>query len=375
MTTAPDELLDRARERTGLSDFGPDGWQAGFEHLVTAVWHDVGADPEVVARIEGIVVNRLVTRLRIEEWYATHDDEAAANDLEELLIVIGTGRSGTTATHYLLAVDPRFRTLRKWEIEDPVPPPNLETDSDDPRRPKVVQANPKHIVTVDQHTEDRKIHELSFHDDGMPLGLASYLQYWRDADHAAAFPYHERVLRMLQSQRPPYRWLLKSPDYLYLLRPLAAYYPSARFVMTHRDPVNVIPSACSVIIEHTRLRLPEFEPDLANFGQKILEHLLEAATRGMDARTDIGEDRFIDIGQSQLLSNPLGVAQRIYDFAGIELMDDVQNRMLEWSSSQEAGARGEHRYSAEEFGLTDAQIRQAFSDYLNHYGDYCESTS
>ncbi len=367
----PDELLDRARQRAGGSDFGPDGWQPGFEHLVAAVHEDVGDDADAVARIEEIVLNRLVNRLRIEEWYAAHGDEAAANELEGLLIVTGTGRSGTTATHYLLAVDPRFRTLRKWEIEDPVPPPDLATEHNDPRRPRSVQANVKHIVTVNQHTEDRKIHELSFHDDGMTMGLTTHAEYWRNADHTTAFPYHERVLRMLQSHRPPYRWLLKSPDYMYFLPPLAAYYPDAKIVVTHRDPVKVIPSACSVIAEHTRMRLPDFDPDPAQFGQEILEHLLEAATRGMAARSLIGEDRFADIGQPELQSDPIGIAQRIYDFAGIDLTDEVGATMVEWSSGVQAAPRGEHRYSAEEFGLTDEQIREAFSEYLDRFGEYC----
>ena len=375
MITTPDELLDRARQRTGLSDFGPDGWQPGFEHLIAAVPEDVGDDHDAVARIEEIVVTRLVNRLRIEEWYAAHGDEAAANELEDLLIVIGTGRSGTTATHYLLAVDPRFRTLRKWEIEDPVPPPDLATELNDPRRPKSVQANARHIVTVDQHTEDRKIHELSFHDDGMTMGLTTHARYWRDADHTSAFPYHERVLRMLQSHRPPYRWLLKSPDYMYFLPPLAAYYPSAKFVVTHRDPVKVIPSACSVIAEHTRMRLPDFDPDPAQFGREILEHMLEAATRGMAARAQIGEDRFVDVGQPELRARPLGIAQRIYDFAGIDLTDDVRAAMVDWSSGKEAGPRGEHRYAPEEFGLTDDQIREAFSEYLDRFGEYCRPRS
>jgi hypothetical protein len=367
----PDELLERACLRAGLSDFGPDGWQPGFEHLIASVPEDVGDDPDAVARVEEVVTTRLINRLRIEEWYATHGEEAAAHELENLLIVIGTGRSGTTATHYLLAADPRFRTLRKWEIEDPVPPPDLATEREDPRRPKSVQAGVKHIVTTEQHTEDRKIHELSFHDDGMTLGLNTHAHYWRDADHTSAFPYHERVLRMLQSHRPPYRWLLKSPDYMYYLPPLAGYYPDAKFVVTHRDPTKVIPSACSVIAEHTRMRLPGFDPDPTEFGREVLEHLLEAAMRGMAARSEIGEERFVDVGQPELRNDPLGVAERIYDFAGIDLTDAVREEMVAWSRSADNAPRGEHRYSAEEFGLTDDDIRKSFSAYLDRYGEYC----
>jgi hypothetical protein len=127
MGVTPGALLERAQVQSGLSDFGPDGWQGGFERLVAAMGTDVGDDADVTRRIEAIIVGRLVNRLRIEDWYAHHAGEAAAHRVEGPLVVVGTGRSGTTATHYLLAVDPRFRYLRKWEIEDPVPPPSLAT--------------------------------------------------------------------------------------------------------------------------------------------------------------------------------------------------------------------------------------------------------
>ena len=45
--------------------------------------------------------------------------------------------------------------------------------------------------------------------------------------------------------------------------------------------------------------------------------------------------------------------------------------MVEWSTGEQAAPRGEHHYTAEEFGLTDDQIRQAFSEYLDRFGQYC----
>jgi hypothetical protein len=371
MSAGPEALLERARKRADLSDLGPDGWQEGFERMVAAIPTDLGGDAAAVERIEAIIVDRLVNRLRVEAWYAEHAAEAAAHAPEVSLVVIGTGRSGTTATHYLLAVDPQFRCLRKWEIENPVPPPDLATEHQDPRRRSAVKTGVLHIASVDGPTEDRKIHELSFHDDGGPLALPSYSRWWRDADHTAAFPYHERILRFLHSHRPPYRWLLKSPDYLNNLPPLAAYYPSARFVMTHRDPTLVIPSACSVIAEHTRQRLPDWTFEPGEFGRSVLERLGEAARRAMAARAVIGEDRFIDIGQPELQADPIGVAERIYDFAGLDLEDSVRHAMAQWASENRAGSRGQHRYAAAEFGLTPEQIRQAFAEYLDQYGRYC----
>ena len=372
MTLTTDELLEQATERAGLDDFGPDDWQEGFGRLVDSVNRDVGDDPDVVERIRTIIDDRLLNRLRFEDWWANHEAEAAAHPVEGPLVVIGTGRSGTTATHYLLAVDPQFRYLRKWEIVDPVPPPLLSAEQHDPRRPKEVEATVHHIATVDGPTEDRRILELCFHDDGRPLGLTTYCREWMDWDHAPAFPFHERVLRMLHSHRPPHRWLLKAPDFINNLPPLIAQYPDIRLVMTHRDPVKVIPSICSVTAEHVRRRLPNHRFDGPTFGREMLHHIAEGIRRFMRARDEFGDELFVDVGQPELSVDPVGVARRVYDHAGLELTDEVAAAMADWSEQNRAGSRGEHRYTLEEYGLTEAMIRAEFAEYLDRYGRWCE---
>jgi hypothetical protein len=176
---------------------------------------------------------------------------------------------------------------------------------------------------------------------------------------------------MLQSHRPPYRWLLKSPDYMHYLSQVAAHYPTARFVMTHRDPIKVIPSVCSVIVDSTRQRLPNWQFDAAAFGQEKLNYFLSAMQRGMEARAIIGEHRFIDVGQPELFVDPGGVAERIYDFAGLELTPAVKDAMIKWHEASQAVERGEHKYAPEDYGLTAAGIRTAFAEYLDRYGKYC----
>jgi hypothetical protein len=57
--------------------------------------------------------------------------------------------------------------------------------------------------------------------------------------------------------------------------------------------------------------------------------------------------------------------------AGLHLTDAVRAAMAAWSEQNQAGSRGAHHYNAEEFGLTDAEIRSAFAEYLDRYGDYC----
>jgi Sulfotransferase family len=366
----PEALLGLAQERTGLFDFGPEGWQEGFAHMVEAIETELAGDLDVVRRAEDVVLKRLVNRLRIEGWYADHGAEAGAHPVEGPLVVLGTGRSGTTAAHYLLALDPQFRYLRKWEIEDPVPPPDASTEQHDDRRPVSVQRTAQHIATVDGPTEDRRIAELAFRDDGRTLPIQSYTDWWREADHSPGFVYHERILRMLHSHRPPHRWLLKSPDYLFTLPPLLAQYPDIRFVMMHRDPVKVVPSVCSVTVEAVRRRLPDWRYDPDTYGGEFLNHLGEGVRRFMRVREEVGEEVFVDVGQPELEVDPLGVADRVYEFAGLDLSSDVRATMLQWSEENRAGSRGEHSYTLEEYGLTEVAIREVFADYIDRFGDY-----
>src|SRR5262249_47635657 len=106
MIATVETLTDQARERTGLADFGPEGWRDGLERLVAAVQTDIGDDPDAVERIEAIILSRLVIRLRIEEWYADHGEEAA-DPVEGPLAIVGLPRTATTALNYLLAIDPQ----------------------------------------------------------------------------------------------------------------------------------------------------------------------------------------------------------------------------------------------------------------------------
>jgi hypothetical protein len=286
-----------------------------------------------------------------------------------MLMILGTGRSGTTAAHYLLSVDPRFRCLRGWEIDDPVPPPVLEREKEDPRRPTSRESSVMHIVKVDGPSEVRKIYELSFREKGNVLGLPTYVEWWKQADHSAKFPHQERVLKMLQSHRPPYRWLLKSPEDSFNLEPLAAYYPDAKFVMPHRDPMKVVPSSCSVTAAHTLLRLPDWEPD-EGFGRRIMSEIHLLLERFMKARQTVGDDRILDVGQPQINADPVGVAERIYEFAGFDLTDEIRDGMAKFGEENRAGSRGEHKYTAEEFGLSDALIAEQFADYIDQYEQY-----
>ena len=371
MVSSAENLVERAQREAGLHDLGPDGWQTGLERLVSAIATDMAGASDAIDRLEAIIVARLVRRLRVEGWYA-ENHQPGLPEIAGPLVIVGLPRTGTTALNYLLSCDERFRYTRNWELDDPVPPPDVATEALDPRRDRARrQPNVLHIFDVDGPAEDGRIHEMSFRNGELILPIPSYTDWWRTTDHSASFAYHERVLRLLHSARPPNRWLLKNPGYIFQLENFVAQYPSARFIMTHRDPASVVPSTCRVVLGSRERRLPGWPTDPAELGRQVLDHFLAGVTRASASRTQLDPERFLDVGQKEVESDPIGVAERVYEFAGLELGPDVRAKMVDWVEANRRGSRGENEYRAEEFGLTATGIRQAFGPYISEFGGFC----
>ncbi len=369
----PEELVAQAMDKTGLSDLGPDGWQVGLEQFLAAVRVDLGDDPVAAAAMQRQALRRLVTRLRIEGWYAEHGHEAA-HPVEGPVVIVGLPRTATTALQYLLAIDPQFRYQRRWELSSPVPPPDLATESEDPRRAAGSGvASAQHIATADGPIEDGPALALNFGNQDLALPLPTYTKWWRTSDLTSTYAYHGRVHRLLHSHRPPYLWLLKAPGYLFHLGHLAKQYPNARFLWTHRDPEVAIPSTCSVVRTAREGFAPSHRDEPAELGAFILEHFVAGVRLATAARDSIGEGRFCDVYQPDVESRPMATVERIYDFVGLELTDEVRAAMVAWTEENRRGGRGEHRYAPEDYGLTSAGIHEAFGGYLERFGDVAGS--
>lgn len=367
-----EHLIEAARASTGLSDLGPDGWQAGLEHLLEAATSDLTLDDAAAARLERTIHGRLTSRLLIEDWYRVRVPEPPP--IEGLVVVHGLPRTATTALQYLLARGSEFRYQRRWEITSPIPPPGATSDADDERRLGAIRqgqsaasGSAQHISELDGPVDDNVILGLDFHNQELGLPLPTYTRWWRGSSLKTTYGYHERVLRLLHTGRPPYRWIVKAPYHNFHLDDLATQYPEARFVMAHRDPALAFPSACSTVATAQRNALPQHPPDPVALGSFLLEHLVEGIGRAMADRTAIGEHRFLDVTQQQLDADAIGTAERIYDFVGLELNNVTRSAMGEWSAANRPGTRGRHRYTPEEYGLTKGDIRAAFRDYIERF--------
>jgi hypothetical protein len=315
---------------------------------------------------------RLVNRLHVEAWYAEHP-EVDELEVRGPVDINGLPRTGTTALANMLSLDPQFRCLRQWEQMQPSPPPVLGEEESDPRRiaeDRVVasysaEVKAMHIFDIDATSEDTEVLGMAFHGQQAILPVYGYQAWWRAADMGPTYEYHRRVVKLLQSRRPPNHWLFKAPHHNFHLEAIVAAYPEARFVMTHRDPVKAVPSWVSIC--STLLPEGDGERDLRRLGQSLGEHLRVGVEQAMAARARLGDERFLDVHHRRMIANPMGTVARVYDFLDLELTPAVERSIRDWSETNRAGAHGAHRYTAEQFGLTDARLRSDFEPYTSHY--------
>ncbi|MBA3055679.1 MAG: sulfotransferase [Sphingomonadales bacterium] len=374
---AMETLLAQACETAGLGDFGEGMFREGLAHLLESLERDAKL-PEA-GRHEAIALirRRLANRLKIADWYKRHP-ETDALEVGGPVIVTGLPRTGSTALGNILSLDPQFRSLRGWEQREPVPPPELGREAQDPRRmqaaaeiDRLYREEPdhvaRHIHEVDASTEDTEVLGLEFAAQQMTLPLWSYFDWWRDADMRPVFAYHRQVAKLLQSRRPPDLWLFKAPHHKFHLDALVAAYPNARFIMTHRDPAKVVPSYTSLVTSIWPAgTIERHDPHMV--GEYIGRHLRIGMERAIPARARIGEDRFCDVQHPDFNRDPLGTLQRIYDFLGLELTAAMQDAVTAWLAKHRSGAHGEHRYTAEQYGLSAAGIRADYEFYIRRFG-------
>lgn len=356
-----------AVEATGLVDFGDPSYREGLEVYVASLNDEARLNEVGALALEANLVGNLRNRLRVVDWRTTHP-EVASEAVTTPLFVIGLPRTGTTLLSALLAEDPRRRALRRWESGDPVPPPEAATFDTDPRIEQTRVAgqmldslNPGfkaiHHEPAEGPTECVTL--LGQHFTSLlwetVANVPTYGRWLLAADQRAAYAHHHDVLQLLQS-RAPGRWSLKSPHHGLALDALLAQYPDAHLVVTHRDPVPVVGSLCSL----ARSLSGTFTD--ADHTAYIAAHWVDVAeaivTRTADARARHPGTPFLDVDYANLLAAPLDVVRAIYAFDGMELTSEVEARMRVYLADNVQGKFGRHTYSLDEFGLREDEIRE-----------------
>lgn len=369
---ATDALVTTATERTGLGDFGDGSFREGLDRLVHSLRSEASLNDLGAVVLPEMLLKHLTQRLHIEDWYRRHpeiDDEPVVAPL----IGLGLPRTGSTALANLLAEDPHARSLRRWESGQPCPPPST-VDGPDPRiaqaiaehelqdrfSPRLAQLVP---VSPTGPMECQDLMALDFRAQFFQAfaHVPSYSAWLTDADLTSTYRYEKRALKLLQWGEPTRPWRLKCPSHLLWLEALDSVFPDARFVMTHRDPTDVMVSVSDVYLEVGK----QFSNDLDLHYLGWLN--VHDWTRGMErliAFRDAGrDDRFFDIDFRAMQADPIGEVRRLYDWLGEPVTAEFETGMTRWWAEHAEHREVNIHPDPSEFGLDLDELRTRFADY------------
>lgn len=380
-----DRMLARAERATGLSTQAPGAWgpawagevREALTVLLRSFNEDAGLNFGGRLVVRNYLHRLLCNRLRVERDIAAHPDiEAVA--IKRPVFIVGLPRTGSTLLQRLMARDPQVRSLATWEMMFPSPPPEQATYASDPRiaatawrlklllwaAPDFVAA---HELAVGEPEECVGLLQTSLVTNAFELmtELRGYRDWYRQQDPRLAYRYYRRQLQHLQWRMPRDHWVLKCPVHLFGLDALLQEFPDAVIVQTHRSPVAVMPSVCS-LFSVVQVLLCE-QADTHELAADWLQRWAQACDEAIALRERHPQARFVDVSYKALVEDPWTTLRRLYVDAGHDLGDEALRAMQAWRDANPQHKHGTHRYTLEQFGLDADQVRARFAGYIERF--------
>ena len=363
-----DAAIERAVAQTGLTDFGNDSFGEGLEILLTSLRDEARLNARGANFVHQRIVGHLAQRLQVEDWYARHP-EIDEVPVEAPLIAMGLPRTDSTALSMLLAQDPEVRYLRQWESSQPCPPPST-VQGVDPRIPvdKGELIGTRRHVPGDAHgpMECHKLMALDFksHIFQAYAQIPSYSAWLVEkADFATTYAYQRRVMKLLQWGEPTRPWRLKCPSHVLWLDQLDAVFPDARYVMTHRDPTDVILSVADLYADIIGSFTDAL--DRPYLGRLNVEHWSLGMQRALQFRAAGADDRFYDIDFRAMQAHPVGEVRGLYAWLGEPVSAEFETRMDGWWTQAANECEPSSRADPVEFGIELDAVRPLFAEYVD----------
>jgi len=372
-----DGVVSNAIRKTGLDDFGDEGFLAPLGVLVDSTNGEAALHPVgrmiIQGRMSGVLVNKLIAQDTIKKHPEILDIPVKAP-----IVIAGLARTGTTMLHRLIAQDPRIRSLASWEAISPAPAKKKRWRKTDPRFAQAAFAakglkymSPGffaiHPAEPDAPEEDVILLEQAFlttTPEAM-MRVPTYSKWLETQNHVPAYQALKRMMQYLHWQRPgagrEIRWVLKTPHHQEYFDPLLEVFPEATIVHTHRDPLKTSPSLFSML---THLQgIFSDDVDAHQVASHWLHKIELMAQRAMATRDRVGDKGFVDVSYYELIKDPIAEVERIYAIAGMELTPAARAPMEASRKVNKQHKYGRHKYAVEDFGMTKDDIESAITSY------------
>ncbi len=368
-------MMSAARRRTGLDDFGGDDFREGLEVLVQAFNGIDTANAFGRIFFREYCTSLLANRLKIQADLTRHP-EILGVPVRRPLFVTGLPRSGTTFLHRLLSQDPAARAMLFWEALEPSPPPEPATYATDPRigrarrQMKLLYSLSPRLATAHEFEAESPEEDNNLFAHRFAAGMLGFMfdvpDYPRWLDKQPLIPgyvYEKQQLQLLSWKYPGDHWVLKSPAHLFGLDAVLAVFPDASIVITHRDPMKVIPSVSSLAAGFRGILTDRL--DLRRLGAEMAEAMAIGPRRAIHARSEADAGRFHDVSYERLVAEPIDTVAAICDHFGYDFTPEFEARARGWIAENPRQKHGVHRYRLEDFGLDRGAIERHFGEYYD----------
>lgn len=334
------------------------------------------AFPAVYKQLATPLRNRIEVSDWVRQFPEIHDEV-----IEKPIILTGMPRSGTTYFQYLFDPEPTMRMLRYWEGDRPCPPPGYAPETIEGRiaacaaekagreaasevRAKIAQI---HLMDADGPQECHELIAQTFANVGhyWPFSVPGNFEDCLDSARLLeAYKYHKQVLQLLQWRGQRKRWVLKWACHLVALDEILAVHPEARFVVTYRDPVQVLASNCSMSL--ILRNGSSSSPDPAEVGRQMKDMLLTYARR-LIAFDERHSDRIAHVSFQTAVDQPEVAMAQALGALGMDMSPAFAEAIVAWRRDNPPGKRGRHDYTLEDYGLDAGEVAEEFSFYTDRY--------
>jgi hypothetical protein len=376
---AVDMLHEAAMGATGLSDFGDRDYLVGLNEYLRAIDRDIRFGPGGREIVGGTILGALIARLHSVEGWKRNPD-CLKHTIRKPLVITGVPRTGTTALHKLLSLDPQFQGLENWLTSVPQPRPPRDTWGSNPHYLQTAanlkaffEAAPPafriaHEMVADEVDECLQVLSQSFCSNrwGTTHGAHSYDEWWMTQDETPSYRHYAKVVKLIGANAPNKRWLLKNPGHIWQIGALLDVFPDACIIQTHRTPVKAMPSLASVMVMSVGMAQGT-NTDPEKLARRDANYWALCAQRMMKARESIPVSQVFDVDHREFRARPMDTVRTIYRHFGLTLTLETEAAMKQWVDNDPIGSKGTHEYSLEQFGLTEQGLREQYAEYIERY--------
>jgi hypothetical protein len=375
-----DALREQAVAETGLADFGDDrSYDERLDVLVRALRDEAGlsAFGRVTTSVQ--LVQLLKNRLLLTRLLDRHP-EIREVEIRRPIIIAGLPRTGTTHLHNLLAADTSLRSLPYWESLEPVLAEGEEVreGQPDPRLTRteaglaLLDRAAPHFKRMHEMTVDHVHEEIQL----LAIDLSSMLfetmapmpslrDYYLAHDQTPHYRYLATVLQALTWLRGGERWVLKSPQHIEQFGPLMNVFPDATVLVTHRDPVAVTVSVCTMLAYSARLHLDPVDPvHIGRYWADRIETMLRACSRD---RPLVPSSQSVDIRFDDFMADDMRTLEDIYTVADQPFDASTRAAAIRYVEDHPRGRHGGVLYDMADFGLDPEERRAALAFYTDTF--------